>query len=278
MPELPEVETVRRSLLPVVLHKPLEAVDVHTTRILQHKTVEEFRELLLGRSFLDLSRRGKYLIFSVEGGWELVAHLRMTGRLIFYSNPSIPWAKHTSAVFSFGSQGELRFEDVRKFGTLDLVPTGQYETIKGLHTLGVEPLSEEFSPEYLLKLLTGRRIKVKALLLDQTKIAGLGNIYADESLFQAAIHPQRSADSLTEEEIERLHGAIRDVLELAIANQGTTLRDYRTGFGQEGSFQNRLQIYGKKGEECPRCGVKLEHRKVAGRTSHFCPACQREQP
>src|SRR5690606_11798634 len=120
--------------------------------------------------------------------------------------------------------------------------------------------------------------KVKALLLDQTKIAGLGNIYADESLFQAAIHPQRSADSLAEEEIERLHGAIRDVLELAIANHGTTLRDYRTAFGDEGSFQQRLQSYGKEGEECPRCGVKLGHRKVAGRTSHFCPACQRQQP
>lgn len=276
MPELPEVETVRRSLLPVVLEKPIEKVEIPYPRILQHITVQDFQAQLLGRRFLDLTRRGKYLIFDLEGELELVAHLRMTGRLIYYSDSAIGRAKHTSAIFSFGSLGELRFEDVRKFGTLDLVKEGEYDQIKGLKELGVEPLSKEFTWQLLAEMTKDRSAKIKGLLLDQSKIAGLGNIYVDESLFLAKIHPERTAQSLKQVEIKRLHRAIQEVLAEAIEGQGTTLRDYRTGYGREGSFQNKLQIYGKKGEKCPRCGVDLEHKKVAGRTSHYCPACQRE--
>ena len=276
MPELPEVETVRRSLLPVVLNKPIEAVEVPYERIVQQMEIATFQEQLLGQGFLDLSRRGKYLIFSLERGLELVAHLRMTGKLIYYSDSGIPQAKHTSAIFSFGSQGELRFEDVRKFGTLDLVREGEYTQIKGLDTLGVEPLSQDFTWQFLEDAVKNRSAKIKGFLLDQRHIAGLGNIYVDESLFMAQIHPERTAQSLKRAEIKRLHQAIQEVLTEAILGQGTTLRDYRTGYGREGSFQNRLQIYGKKGEKCPRCGVDLEHKKVAGRTSHYCPACQRE--
>lgn len=278
MPELPEIETIRRSLLPVVLRKPIESVEILVPRILPHGRAEDFTARLLGRSFLDLKRRGKYLIFSVQGGLELVAHLRMTGRLIYYSDAGIPRSRHASAVFSFRSRDELRFEDLRKFGTLDLVPQGEYQTIHGLYTMGVEPLSEEFTADFFHRLLEGRQTRIKALLLDQKKIAGLGNIYADESLFRAGIHPERSAASLTEAEAERLHAAIQSVLTEAIANQGTTFRDYRTGFGREGSFQNRLQVYGKKGENCPRCGGVLQYKKVGGRTSHFCPTCQKEEP
>ena len=276
MPELPEVETVRRSLLPVVLNQRIERVDVNYERILQNISAQDFRGLITGSQFLNLTRRGKYLIFSLENDWELVAHLRMTGRLIFVSDPCLPLAKHTSVVFNFGSQGALRFEDVRKFATIDLVPSGNYEQIRGLYTLGVEPLSSEFSLAAFQDLLQDRNTKIKGLLLDQTKIAGLGNIYADESLFMAGIHPERPASSLEDQEQQRLYQAIREVLTLAIENQGTTFRDYRTGYGLEGSFQNKLLIYGKKGEECPRCGAKFEHKKVAGRTSHFCPSCQRE--
>ena len=276
MPELPEVETVRRSLEPVVLHHPIERVDVHYSRILQHCSVQDFQDIITGNQFLEITRRGKYLIFSLENHWELVAHLRMTGRLIFVSDSSLPLEKHTSVIFDFGPAGALRFEDVRKFATLDLVPAGDYGQIKGLSTLGVEPLSPEFTFLVFQELLEDRTTKIKGLLLDQTKIAGLGNIYADESLFMAGIHPERPANSLSLEEQELLHRSIQEVLVLAIENQGTTLRDYRTGYGLEGSFQNKLLIYGKKGEDCPRCKTKLEHKKVAGRTSHFCPSCQRE--
>jgi formamidopyrimidine-DNA glycosylase len=276
MPELPEVETVRRSLLPVILHKPIESVEVHYERILQHITPQEFQARLTGLRFLDLTRRGKYLIFHLERELELVAHLRMTGRLIYYSDSAIAQAKHTSVIFGFGSAGDLRFEDVRKFATLDLVKIGEYEQIKGLAKLGVEPLAEEFTVQFLQEITVNRSATIKGILLDQSKIAGLGNIYADESLFLAKIHPERTGNSLQKKELKRLHQAIQKVLGLAIEGQGTTLRDYRTGFGQEGSFQNELQVYGKKGEKCPRCGVDLEHKKVAGRTSHYCPTCQRE--
>ncbi|NLL43941.1 MAG: DNA-formamidopyrimidine glycosylase [Firmicutes bacterium] len=276
MPELPEVETVRRSLSPVILNQPIKSLNVYYERILQHVSPAQFRRQLTGSCFINLTRRGKYLIFQLDNDLEMVAHLRMTGRLIYFSDAKIELAKHTSAVFGFESGGELRFEDVRKFGTIDLVPRGKYEQIKGLSTLGVEPLSQEFTVEHLQELTRKRSAKIKGLLLDQTKIAGLGNIYADESLFMAGIHPEREAGSLNLRELKKLHQAIVEVLQEAIVGQGTTLRDYRTGYGREGSFQNKLQIYGKKGEKCPRCGVDLEYKKVAGRTSHFCPACQRE--
>ncbi|HHY16282.1 MAG TPA: DNA-formamidopyrimidine glycosylase [Firmicutes bacterium] len=276
MPELPEVETIRRSLVPVVLHKPIEAAEIHYAGIVRQMGVEALQAALVGNQFVDLSRRGKYLLFQLADHRELVAHLRMTGRLIYFSDRKIPRAKHTSAVFDFGGQGQLRLEDVRKFATLDLVPRGNYEQIKGLFNLGVEPLSAEFSLQLFRELLQGRTAKIKGLLLDQSKLAGLGNIYADESLFAAGIHPERPAGSLTKKEERRLYASIRAVLTEAIANQGTTFRDYRTGYGQEGSFQNKLRIYGKKGELCPRCQTAVEHMKVAGRTSHYCPNCQKE--
>lgn len=275
MPELPEVETVRRSLLPVVIDKPIETIEVSYDKILQHIAPEAFREKLRGRRFLDITRRGKYLIFHIDQPLDMVAHLRMTGRLVFYSNSDIPREKHTSVIFTFTSGGDLRFEDVRKFGTIDLVPRGEYGQVKGLASLGVEPLSEDFTVKFLQELTAQSGAMIKGLLLDQSKIAGLGNIYADESLFMAGIHPERQGSSLGEAEVEKLHGAIQEVLAEAIKGQGTTLRDYRTGYGRQGSFQNKLQVYGKKGEKCPRCGVDLEYKKVAGRTSHYCPACQR---
>lgn len=276
MPELPEVETVRQSLLPVILNKRIEKIQINYKRILQHISVEEFKSVLVGNTFLDLSRRGKYLIFALQNNYEMVAHLRMTGRLIYYSDQNIPLEKHTSVIFNFGVDGELRFEDVRKFATLDLVYKDNYEQIKGLHTLGIEPLSKEFSSQVLHDIVHRRTTTIKGLLLNQSLVAGLGNIYVDESLFMAGIHPERPANSLNEAEIIQLHQAIQIVITDAIENQGTTLRDYRTGYGREGSFQNKLQIYGKKGEECPKCGADIKHKRVAGRTSHFCSVCQKE--
>lgn len=275
MPELPEVEIVRQSLLSVVLHKTIHKVDVYVERILQNRPVEDFRLLLEGSSFEGLSRRGKYLIFHLDNGLELVIHLRMTGSLIYVSDNEIPVEKHTSAIFGFSDGDAMRFEDIRKFATLDLVPQGDYSSIRGLASMGMEPLSEEFTSNVLKEVLKGRSGKIKSLLLDQTKVAGVGNIYADEILFLSRIHPERPASSLKPREIIHLHQAIVTVLEEAIVWQGTTIRNYRTAYGQKGEFQNKLQIYGKKGENCPRCGVNLEHKKVAGRTSHFCPKCQR---
>lgn len=276
MPELPEVETVRRSLLPYVLNKQIQSVDVHYKRILQDVSVPEFKYGLRDNRFIEIGRRGKYLLFYLESQHIMVVHLRMTGRLIFVSNSQIPLAKHTSVVFAFSEGSALRFEDQRKFATINFLTPDRLHEVRGLREMGPEPLSEEFTLEVFSHILRNRKAAIKGLLLDQRRIAGLGNIYADESLFMAGIHPERPANSLTKKEQERLYTAIRTVLQDAVDNQGTTVRDYRTGYGTEGSFQNKLQIYGKKGQHCPQCGEEVAYKKVVGRTSHFCPTCQKE--
>lgn len=276
MPELPEVETIRRSLLPHILNKPISSGKVLYERILQNIAPEDFFQIMVGNRFLQLTRRGKYLLFTLEKDWVLVAHLRMTGRLLYVSKQEIPLGRHTSLYFAFQEGGTLRLEDVRKFATVNLLPQTQLQRIEGLASLGVEPLSEQFSLEVFQKILEGSSAKIKGVLLDQRRLAGLGNIYSDESLFLAGIHPERAANSLNAQEQKRLYAAIILVLEEALFYQGTTLRDYRTGRGGEGSFQNKLQVYGKKGEQCPRCGSDFAFKKVAGRTSHFCPVCQKE--
>lgn len=273
MPELPEVETVRRTLEPYVLHDPICQVEVLYPRALQAVSPKEFCRALEGASFEGIRRRGKYLLFDVSTGQVMVVHLRMTGRLVAYSG-AVPLEKHTSAIFRFASGGELRFVDQRKFGTIHLLPPGRLVEVRGLRELGPEPLGEGFTPEYLAGALARRKAPIKSVLLDQSCIAGLGNIYADEALFAAGIHPIRPAAELSPEEVGRLCAAIRSVLVDAVANQGTTFRDYRTGLGAEGSFQNKLQVYGRKGQPCLKCGAVLRHLRIGGRTSVFCPNCQ----
>ncbi|KLU40698.1 MAG: bifunctional DNA-formamidopyrimidine glycosylase/DNA-(apurinic or apyrimidinic site) lyase [Limnochordia bacterium] len=274
MPELPEVETVRRTLEPYVLNRPICRVEVLYPRALQDTSPKEFSKALEGSSFVELRRRGKYLLFEVSTGLYMVVHLRMTGRLIVVSSNQVPIEKHTAAIFQFGEGSELRFVDQRKFGTINLLPPERLMDIRGLREMGPEPLGDEFTPRYLARILKGRKAPIKSVLLDQRRIAGLGNIYADEALFAAGIHPERPGGDLTLRETEELFHAVRSVLTDAVANQGTTFRDYRTGTGREGSFQNKLQVYGRKGEPCLRCGQALQHVRIGGRTSVFCPHCQ----
>lgn len=274
MPELPEVETVRRTLEPLVLNLPIVDVEVLYPRILQNVDVGEFQRSLVGSSFESLERRGKYLLFGLSSKRCMVVHLRMTGRLIAASNGDVPLEKHTAFVFRFSDSSELRFSDQRKFATIHLLTWDNLDEIRGLRELGPEPLEDEFTPGLLGEILAGRKAPIKSILLDQRRIAGLGNIYADEALFVAQIHPARPGGDLSWVEIEKLHSAIRAVLIDAVENQGTTFRDYRTGTGTEGSFQNKLQVYGRKGEPCPRCGETLLHQRIGGRTSVFCPVCQ----
>ncbi|MGI6149240.1 MAG: DNA-formamidopyrimidine glycosylase [Limnochordia bacterium] len=274
MPELPEVETVRRTLEPFVLDRTISRVEVLYPRVLQSISPQKFTLALVGNRFTSLTRRGKYLLFTVSTGLVMVVHLRMTGRLVAMSSSEVPREKHTSAVFTFSAGGELRFIDQRKFGTINLLPPDRLTEVRGLREMGPEPLGDGFTPAYLARVCEGKKAPIKSVLLDQRQIAGLGNIYADESLFAAGIHPMRPAGELRPGEVERLYDAIRTVLTDAVANQGTTFRDYRTGIGTEGSFQNKLQVYGRKGLPCPNCGQTLQHARVGGRTSHFCPHCQ----
>lgn len=272
MPELPEVETVRRSLEPLLQGCTIKTAHVHYPGIIKHPDPKEFAVRIQGQTIEKVGRRGKYLILELSGGQTLVIHLRMTGRLTVCEQAAeLP--KHTHLVFDLDDGRELRFNDVRKFGLVYLLANNDYREAGGLFTLGPEPLEEAFTPEELAFRLGCKKVKLKAFLLDQTQIAGIGNIYADESLFCAGLHPERITDSLSEEEVFRLYQAIRSTLREGIACRGASIKDYVDGSGERGEFQERLKVYGRAGEDCT-CGRKLERITVAGRTTVYCPGCQ----
>ncbi|HHY06137.1 MAG TPA: bifunctional DNA-formamidopyrimidine glycosylase/DNA-(apurinic or apyrimidinic site) lyase [Clostridia bacterium] len=277
MPELPEVETVKKSLVPYLKGQKIENVKIFFTGIIKQPTPILFKERIRGRTIVDLERRGKYLLFFLDGGLTLVIHLRMTGQLTVCSG-DVPISKHTHLIFFLASQQEWRFTDVRKLGLVYLVPTGNWACIHGLNNLGYEPLAEEFTLQVLGELLRGRKGKIKPFLLDQSKIAGIGNIYADEILCQAGLHPERTINTLRTVEVAKLYRAIKLILKEAVVCRGTSLRDYVDGRGQKGNFQERLQVYGRKGEPCYECQTPLERIVVAGRGTVFCPRCQKLIP
>lgn len=274
MPELPEVETIKETLLPYLPGQKITKVQVHFAGIIKQPEVALFQQRIKGRTFQEIKRRGKYLLFLLDQDLTLVIHLRMTGQLTV-CRAIRPLDRHTHLIFSLASQRELRFSDVRKFGFVYLVPTGDWTLIQGLQNLGPEPLSSEFTLEVLVELLKGRRGKIKPFLLDQRKIAGIGNIYADEILFRAAIHPERTINTLQREEIKGLYQSIKVILQRAVSLQGTSLQDYVDGLGQKGNYQECLQVYGRKGQPCPQCQKPLTRIVVAGRGTVFCAACQK---
>lgn len=272
MPELPEVENVRRSLQELIVGKTIERVHVSLPRIIRTPDdVVRFQVELEGGKVTSIGRRGKYLIFHIPP-YMLVSHLRMEGqyRLCEGQDEVVP---HTHVVFHFTDGTELRYRDVRQFGTMDLVRS-QEDWPKGLASLGPEPFSEDLTPASLYRTIHRRRAPIKAVLLDQTCIAGLGNIYVDEALFAAHIHPARSADQLKKRQVSVLLDEIRSVLQRAIEAGGTSIRTYVNGYGRHGGFQMELAVYGREGQPCRRCGTLIEKTRVAGRGTHFCPRCQ----
>jgi formamidopyrimidine-DNA glycosylase len=271
MPELPEVETVVAQLRPHLVGRRILAADVLWPRTLAAPDRASFTEHLRGRQITGLSRRGKYLLFELDSDDALIIHLRMTGRLEIVSDDSpLRSGPHTRAWFDLSGSECLVFIDARKFGRIWLAR----DLGEVLGALGPEPLDWAFDTARLAGRVRRRRVAVKALLLDQTVVAGIGNIYADEALFLAGIHPLRPGVSLNDDEIERLHDAIRQVLTEAIGQQGTTLRDYRPPYGLEGAYQNQLRVYQQTGRPCPRCGAPIQRIRVTQRSSHFCPRCQ----
>lgn len=273
MPELPEVETVRTQLNGVLPNRRVEGVDVLLPRMLQNISGDELQKRVVGRRFGPVGRRGKYLLLPVGGDSRLIIHLRMTGRLtIATANESR--GRHTRIVFRLDKGDELRFADVRTFGTLHYSPAPGEGEPPGLRTIGPEPLDDAFTETVLQEACSGRTAPIKAVLLDQRRVAGLGNIYVDEALYLSGLHPQRPAGTLAAGEIRTLHEKIRSVLQEAIAEGGTTFRDYVDGRGEQGGFQQYLQAYGRAGEQCDRCGTLFVRLKVAGRSSHVCPTCQ----
>lgn len=274
MPELPEVETIRRSLKKKICDCQINHVEVLLKKIIRRPDVESFISLLEGQKITGVGRRGKYLLIKIGNFQVLAVHLRMTGRLVF-TTPDIPWDQHTHVVFQLDNGGELRFHDVRKFGTMDLLTPEEMKGFPPLCSLGPDALDPELTEDAFKKRLKGRRGQIKNLLLNQSFVAGIGNIYANEILWKAGIHPERLADSLSSREQKRFYHAMQAVLTLAIEHHGTTLRDYVDGEGNPGGFQNLLAVHGKEGEPCPCCGKPVVRAKLGGRSAYYCSACQK---
>ncbi|MCZ8518320.1 MULTISPECIES: DNA-formamidopyrimidine glycosylase [Paenibacillus] len=273
MPELPEVETVRRTLNVLVAGKTIEKVSVHLGRIIQHPDdIEAFKALLEGETIQTVERRGKFLRIHT-GRFTLVSHLRMEGRYGVYEADE-PMELHTHVVFHFTDGTELRYKDVRQFGTMHVYERGQDLMEKPLKKLGLEPLDEAFTLEAFRSRIAGRKTKIKPLLLNQEYIVGIGNIYVDESLFLAGIHPERESDTLTKAETARLHEAIIRTLQDAVEAGGSSIKSFVNGQGEMGMFQHSFRVYGRKNEPCPVCGHPIEKTVVGGRGTHFCPKCQ----
>ncbi|MDO7906095.1 DNA-formamidopyrimidine glycosylase [Paenibacillus sp. JX-17] len=273
MPELPEVETVRRTLNQLIVGKTIDSVTVRLPRIIQRPDdIHAFALALAGHTVQSVERRGKFLRILLDG-LVLVSHLRMEGRYGLYKQDE-PVEKHTHVIFHFTDGTELRYKDVRQFGTMHLFAPGEEFTLPPLMKLGVEPLDEAFTPEVLRTAIGTRNTSVKAALLNQAYVVGIGNIYVDESLFRAGIHPEQVAKTLTEEQFVRLHRAIVDTLQESVAVGGSSIKSYVNGQGEMGMFQHQLKIYGRKGEPCVVCGSMIEKSVVGGRGTHYCRVCQ----
>ncbi len=272
MPELPEVETVRRAIAPVLDGARLDRVEIRDARLVRPFDPMVVADELVGERVAGVGRRGKYLVVQFGSGRALLVHLRMTGSLRHAKRGTLADDPHTRAVLGLDNGSDVAYRDVRRFGTWELFERGELAPYLRAR-LGPEPLGS-LSAARLGGRLEGRRAPLKSALLDQRTIAGLGNIYVDEALWWSRLHPLRVAGSLREGELARLHRAIRRILRTAIERQGSTLRDYALPGGEYGSMQDEFRAYGRGGEPCERCTTTLVRIVVGGRTTTFCPSCQ----
>lgn len=273
MPELPEVETVRRSLEPRLLERRIDRVDVRAPR-LREPLDRPALERLAGRRVLALRRRAKYLLIDLEQDSTLVIHLGMSGRFTVV-DPSAPAEKHEHLVFELDDGRRLRFVDPRRFGQALVLATDSLETDRHFAHLGIEPLDGELDGAYLRSRAVGRRGPIKSFLMDARIVVGVGNIYASEALWRARVHPRRSVARVGAETWERLADTVREVLDQAIVQGGTTLEDFVDGEGNAGYFQISLDAYGRQGEPCRRCQTGLRRIVQSNRSTFYCPRCQR---
>ncbi|MDY6794532.1 MAG: bifunctional DNA-formamidopyrimidine glycosylase/DNA-(apurinic or apyrimidinic site) lyase [Actinomycetota bacterium] len=273
MPELPEVEYLRRQLERALVGARITSCEILLPRLVTHPSPATYRRALQGRGITWIRRRGKYLIFGLDHGLEFVIHLGMTGSLAF-SPPGEKRPRHTHIVYHLEDGRNLLYTDPRTFGETALVPRGDYRSLRGLHHMGPEPLSDDFTPQVLSSRLRGS-CRIKSALLDQSRVAGIGNIYADEMLHRAGIHPLRRLDSIGPRETERLYRAMKEVLSDGIALGGSTISDYVDLEGERGNFQEEHRVYRREGLPCPMCGDTICRIRVGGRSSYFCPRCQR---
>lgn len=272
MPELPEVETVRRTLLPLIVDRPLAAVIVRYPKMIVG-SVTAFKQTLHHHQVVTIDRRGKYLLFRFDHGITMVSHLRMEGHY-FRAETAEPRNKHVHVLFVFEDGSSLQYQDVRKFGRMQLIKTGQEAQVKGIAQLGPEPFSADFTPEGLYQALQRHHKAIKSVLLDQHVVAGLGNIYADEVLWLCRINPFTPADQLSRAQVNTLHEEIIAELKKAVAGRGTSIRSYVDANGNSGDFQLKLHAYHQTGQPCSRCGTPIIKTKLGGRGTHYCPQCQ----
>lgn len=268
MPELPEVETIKKELLPYVLGRTITSVDLFWERIVRQPSVEEFCSRVIGQKITGITRRGKYLFFHLGSGEMLVMHMKMTGSLII--DPSDD--RFSRAIFHFNNGSEMHFWDPRKFGVMWLDKDESAVAAK----LGPEPLEENFTADMLEDIVRNRTAPIKPVLLDQSIIAGIGNMYADEALFDAKIHPARPARSLSKKEIKRLHYSIGQVLLKALKEKGASVRNYIRPDGSPGTAHDEFNVAHGVGKDCPRCGTPIKRIVLRGRGTYFCPKCQPE--
>lgn len=274
MPELPEVETVRRTLKELTHKKVIKEVVVSWAKMIKRpENVEEFSDALVGQRIEDIKRRGKFLLIETTD-FTIVSHLRMEGRYGLFSKDD-PVDKHTHVIFYFEDGSELRYKDVRKFGTMHLFKKGEEHKTLPLSQLGPEPFDSSFTIGNFKERLSKTTRSIKTALLDQKIVVGLGNIYVDEALFRSGIHPERIANTINDSEADTLYREIIATLSEAVEKGGSTIRSYVNTQGQIGMFQLELFVYGRKGEACKNCGTELERIIVGGRGTVFCPRCQK---
>ena len=274
MPELPEVETVRRGLEKLILGKQISSIDIRYPKMIK-TDLDQFQKELPGQEIQSMGRRGKYLIFYLTDK-VLISHLRMEGKYFYYPG-HVPERKHAHIFIQFEDGGTLVYEDVRKFGTMELLAPELLDAYFVSKKLGPEPTEEDFDLEIFIGALKKSKKPIKSHLLNQTLVAGLGNIYVDEVLWRAQVHPTRPSKNLTRAEATAIHDQTIEVLGQAVEKGGSSIRTYTNAFGEDGTMQDFHQVYDKAGQACSRCGSIIEKIQLGGRGTHFCPKCQRRK-
>lgn len=273
MPELPEVETVKETLKRLVIGKKIIGVTVNYNNIIEYPNVQLFKKEIINQTINDIKRRGKWLLFDLDN-YYLLSHLRMEGRY-FYKNKNDEHLKHEHVIFNFSDETELRYLDSRKFGKMHLIEKKDAYNQKPLNELGLEPWDDNLTISYLKEKYKNKKLPIKTVILDQSIIVGIGNIYADEILFLSNINPLKKASLLNDDELLNIIKYTKEILEKAILNGGTTIRSYESSEGVHGKFQQNLLVHNRENENCPNCKNKIIKIKVGGRGTYYCPNCQK---
>jgi len=273
MPELPEVETVKETLKKLVLNKKINNAVILYPNIIDTPNLEEFIEKIKNQTIHNIHRKGKWLMFELDE-YYLLSHLRMEGKYIIRNNGE-PYEKHEHVIFELSDNTELRYKDTRKFGRMHLIKKDELDTCKALSNVGLEPFSETLTSKYLLNKYKAKKIPIKTVLLDQSIIAGIGNIYADEILFLCKLNPLKQTNLITKKEADEIIKYTKEVLEKAIISGGTTIRSYESSEGVHGRFQQQLLVHNKEHDECLNCHTEIIKITVGGRGTYYCPKCQK---